>query len=114
MPLVPNLYTSIPTQKKLTLGFGVFSPFGLGTHWSETGPLRYVTTNSELKLVGFNPTLAFPVNDQVSVGAGIVYARVDANLQSSLNLSALNSFWKKSSSKTGEPTKTNLSLRDVF
>jgi len=41
-------------------------------------------------LVNINPTLAYQVNDKVSVGAGIAYGYVQATLEARTYLSVLN------------------------
>jgi long-chain fatty acid transport protein len=92
LALVPYLYAASPVTDRLTIGFGVNSPFGLETHWGEEGPLRYQATDSELVYIGFNPTVAYRLSDRVSVGAGVVYARVSARMDSRLNETALNSY----------------------
>ncbi|MDP2599579.1 MAG: outer membrane protein transport protein, partial [Deltaproteobacteria bacterium] len=89
-PVVPNFYFTTPFQEKWAFGFGINSPFGLETQWSGTGPLRYVATDSSLRLINFNPTVAYKINDQVSVGAGVVYGLVDAELKSKVNVTAIN------------------------
>ncbi len=89
-PIVPNFYFTSPLKEKWSIGFGINSPFGLETKWSDTGPLRYIATDSELALANFNPTVAYKVNDQISIGGGIVYSRLDAELKSKLNVTAIN------------------------
>ncbi|MBN1689075.1 MAG: outer membrane protein transport protein [Candidatus Omnitrophica bacterium] len=84
-PIVPNFYVTVPFRSKWVFGFGINSPFGLETHWSDTSPLRYVATDSKLHLLNFNPTASYKVNDKISVGGGVVYARASADLKSKIN-----------------------------
>lgn len=72
-PVVPHFYAVIPFKNKLTFGFGINSPYGLETHWSQTGPLRYAATDTEVVYINFNPTLAYKLNDSLSFAAGLVY-----------------------------------------
>ncbi len=89
---VPNFYAAMPLKnERFKLAIGINSPFGLQTHWSETGPLRYLATFSKLAPININPTLAIKVNDRLSFGAGFVYSRTEAVLKSRINQSALNS-----------------------
>jgi long-chain fatty acid transport protein len=82
----PNMYIAYPLNNgSWVLGFGLFSPFGLETHWSKTGALRYVATDSELTRLDFNPTVAYRVNDQFSIGAGVIYGISKATLKSQVN-----------------------------
>ncbi len=92
-PIVPNFYGSVPfADRKFVLALGIQFPFGLSTKWSDTGPLRYVATESKLTVFQLNPTVAYRFNDQLSFGAGVVYGRTSADLKSRMNLSALNTF----------------------
>jgi long-chain fatty acid transport protein len=92
IPVIPNLYYSTPIKTKWTAGFGVNAPFGLETHWNDNGPLRYMSTESNLAMINFNPTIAYEINDTLSIGAGIVYSVSNATLRSRVNETALNSF----------------------
>ncbi len=54
------------------IGFGVVAPFGLGTEW-DVSTFDYFATKTELELVKINPTMAYRVNDQLSLGFGLDY-----------------------------------------
>ncbi len=72
---VPNFYVGAPVacEKRLALGLGVYSPFGLGSRWGDGSNVRNFTTLSEIRLIAVNPTAAFRVNDRLSVGVGVDY-----------------------------------------
>ena len=75
--VVPNLYiTSDLGTEKLTVGLGAYAPFGLGTKWPGDGLLRYVTTDAGFQMVDINPSIAYQILPQLSVGAGIDYYNV--------------------------------------
>lgn len=90
--LVPNLFATHQLNDVLGVGVGIFSPFGLETHWSNTGSLRYVATDSRLRVVEMSAGVGYRPVPTLSIGAGAVYTRVDARLQSQMNLTALNSY----------------------
>jgi long-chain fatty acid transport protein len=52
--------------------------------------LRYVATESLLNVMHVNPTLAYKVNDKLSLGAGVVISRMDVDLKAQINQSGLN------------------------
>jgi len=104
--LVPNLFATHQLNDKIGLGVGVFSPFGLETHWSNTGSLRYVATDSRLTVVQMSAGIGYRPMPSLSIGAGAVYAQVDANLQSQMNLTALNSFLAGSLVPSADGVKT--------
>lgn len=78
-----NLYVSHQLTDKLTAGLAVFNPYGLETDWinPESFSGRYLSFKSALKSFYFNPTLAYKLSPDLSVGAGlqVVYASVQIN-----------------------------------
>ncbi len=69
----PNIYISHRLNEKVVLGFGVHAPFGLGTEWEDPASFtgRYLSTKTDIAGVSINPTVAFSVNDQLSLGVGV-------------------------------------------
>jgi long-chain fatty acid transport protein len=58
--------------QNLAFGVGIYSPFGIGgRNWSETGPTRFASTQGLIATVNANPTLAWRVLPQLSLGAGL-------------------------------------------
>jgi long-chain fatty acid transport protein len=60
----------ITSLSGLTAGIGLISPFGSLTRYPEDGPFRTATTFTTLPLIDIKPTLAYKVNDQLSIGLG--------------------------------------------
>ncbi|MBK7575229.1 MAG: outer membrane protein transport protein [Elusimicrobia bacterium] len=90
-PVVPNLYvTTRLADSPWAFGFGVYTHFGLKVVWPFDGPFNYVTTESDLILPHFNPTVSYKVNDKLSVGGGLVYAMASAELKSALPIDGIN------------------------
>jgi long-chain fatty acid transport protein len=90
-PVVPNLYvTTHQGENRWGFGFGVFAPYGLKTLWPGDGPFNTVTTESELKIPEYSPAVGFKANDKLSIGLGLVYARAEATLKSSLPVDLVN------------------------
>jgi len=73
---VPNVYIVYPATDKLTMGLGVYSPFGLGTKWKDpenfTG--RYISTDSSITMFTINPVVAYKFSDKIAFGAGFEYS----------------------------------------
>ncbi|MBI3013547.1 MAG: outer membrane protein transport protein [Candidatus Tectomicrobia bacterium] len=69
----PDLFfVSSLGSERLRLGFGVYTPFGLGRRYEDQNRIfRDQLNNIELKTVNFNPTIAYKISDAVSVGAGL-------------------------------------------
>ncbi|MFH2068232.1 MAG: outer membrane protein transport protein [Candidatus Omnitrophota bacterium] len=85
--ILPNLYFA--TDLKTTnwrFGLGITTPFGQSTEWSKDGLFRYNATFSEMKFIDVNPTIAYRVNPEFSLGLGLNY------YNSSLTLKAQNDY----------------------
>jgi long-chain fatty acid transport protein len=69
--------------KDLFLGFGVSAPFGLATEYDQDGWAGQAQAiKSEIKTINFNPSVAYRVNDKVSLGFGVNYQTIDGELTS--------------------------------
>lgn len=71
---IPNAYYTRTTNSgNVAYGVGIFSPFGLGQEYENksTSIFRNQITKIDLQTIVVNPTIAFKVNDVLSVGAGI-------------------------------------------
>jgi long-chain fatty acid transport protein len=77
--VVPNLYWVTSINDDTKFGLGVNAPFGLETDYDDDWVGRYHAVNSKLQTVNLNPSLAYRVNEQLSIGGGlnIVYGNVD-------------------------------------
>ena len=51
-----------------TVGLGLTSPYGLSTRYPVDGPFNSATTSAALPLLDIKPTLAYKVNDDLSLG----------------------------------------------
>ena len=81
---VPNAYFTWQAGKSLWLGLGLNAPFGLKTEWDPTWMGRFHATKSEVKTYNINPSVAFKVNENYSLGAGVSYQKLDATLASAV------------------------------
>jgi long-chain fatty acid transport protein len=68
-----TFYITHSIGEKVTLGFGFFSPYGLGASWPIENQLRYLGYEDDMKTFFFNPTVGIKLTDQLSVGAGFSY-----------------------------------------
>ncbi len=84
-----TLYLTHQINPSLSLGVGVFSPFGLGTDWNDDWEGRYITTESKLTTFNINPVICWQVTPEISLAAGIDYLLLDATLEKKLLLAPL-------------------------
>lgn len=81
---VPNLYYAMDLRPQWKFGLGVSAPFGLKTEYDSGWTGRYHALKSDLKTINVNPTLAYRVNDSLSIGVGLSYQRIDAELTNAI------------------------------
>jgi long-chain fatty acid transport protein len=88
---VPNIYLvkGLLDDDRLKLGFAVNSPFGLSSEWDAGWQGRYHALRSELTLVNLNPSVAFEVNKNLSIGAGISVIYADAELTNAVDFGTI-------------------------
>jgi long-chain fatty acid transport protein len=68
-----TFYLTHSLSDRVTLGFGFFSPYGLGAEWPKDNPLRYLGYKDDMQTFFFNPAIAVKVADNLSVGFGVSY-----------------------------------------
>lgn len=83
--LLPNFYYARDIKPGIKAGIGVNSPFGLTTEYDSNWVGRYDAIKSDLKTVNINPSLAFRVNDKLSIGGGISAQYIDVELTSAVD-----------------------------
>jgi long-chain fatty acid transport protein len=77
---IPNFFFSTPVNDKLSLGLGVYVPYGLGTEWDEDGITRYSSVKAELQTIFITPAIAWRINPKISIGGGISYIFAEAKM----------------------------------
>lgn len=68
---LPNAYLSWALNKDLYLGLGMGAPFGLMTEYDKNWVGSAHSIMFDIKTYNLNPSIAYRVNDRVSLGAGI-------------------------------------------
>jgi long-chain fatty acid transport protein len=66
-------YTFSSRQLPLSLGLGIYTPFGLGLEWPDNVNFRQLALKGEMDYVTFNPVIAWKINDRISLGAGPMF-----------------------------------------
>jgi len=76
--VIPNAYMSWALNKDLYVGLGFGAPFGLKTKYDNPWVGAAQATSFDVKTYNINPSVAYRVNDSVSVGAGLNWQRLTA------------------------------------
>ncbi len=85
---VPTFFYSYELNDRVMLGLGISAPFGLSTEYDDGWEGRYHATTSELETININPSIAYKVDDHLSLGAGINIMRISAKLDNAVDYSA--------------------------
>ena len=83
--VVPNLYYVNNPGNGWAFGLGVNAPFGLSTDYGKTWLGRYHAVESDVRTININPSVAYQLNEQLSLGAGVSAQYIDATLSSMVN-----------------------------
>jgi len=81
---VPNAYLTHAFSPKLTVGIGVFAPYGLETKWPTADfEGRFVGYNTDIRSIYIQPTVGYQVHPRLKVGVGFAYitSRLDFSTQ---------------------------------
>lgn len=107
--VVPNGYLSWALAKNLYLGIGVGAPFGLMTEYDKPWLGAAQSTRFEVKTYNVNPSIAYRVNETVSIGGGVSWQRIEAEYERQLGVAAL---FGPGTAPLAAATPIKLSLKD--
>jgi long-chain fatty acid transport protein len=85
---VPNVYFAMDLAKDLKLGVGLSVPFGLKTEYDPDWMGRFQAIKSDIKTFNVNPSISYKVREDVSLGFGLSYQKLDAELTNAVNFAA--------------------------
>lgn len=97
-PFIGSLFLAVPVSETMTFGLSVVSPFGTKIEYESGWGNAYVTppppgglgpvtagdfyaTESDLQTININPSLAIKISDRLSVGLGVNYQTLDADIR---------------------------------
>ncbi|OGT43812.1 MAG: hypothetical protein A3F13_01520 [Gammaproteobacteria bacterium RIFCSPHIGHO2_12_FULL_40_19] len=69
--IVPNFSYALPFANQWAFAFSVTSPFGLSTKYADVPFVNTLATKTELDTVNLNPSIAYAINQYLSVGVGL-------------------------------------------
>jgi long-chain fatty acid transport protein len=79
---IPSMFYVKKYSDKVSLGISLTAAIGGGVDYGNNFAGRYATSRAELGAVGVSPSIAYKVNDRLSVGAGvsIIYTMYETDI----------------------------------
>ena len=84
----PQFYYYHRLSDHAAFAFGASVPFGLKTDWGLESSLRYSATETSMKTYNVGPSMAFQINNKLSVGLGFDAQYMDAKFAQVLRVPA--------------------------
>jgi len=85
---VPNIYFAMDIAKDLKFGVGISVPFGLKTEYDPDWMGRFQAIKSDIKTFNVNPSVSYKLSEDASLGFGLSYQKLDAELTNAVNFAA--------------------------
>jgi long-chain fatty acid transport protein len=79
---LPAMYFGMPVNQRLSVGFGLNSPFGLTTQPNDNWAGKFEARTSKLFTANFNPVASYRLTESLVVGGGLQLEYIDARLKS--------------------------------
>jgi long-chain fatty acid transport protein len=87
--LLPNFYAVLDLSDDFKLGFALTTPFALWAKQNADWYGRYLAIDSKILSTDINPSIAYKINDKISIAAGVSVQWLEGTLARRLNQSAL-------------------------
>ncbi len=76
-----TFYITHALNDSVSLGLGVFNPFGLATTWPDNWDGKYIATKSELTTFNINPVVSWRIIPEFTMAAGLDFVLLDSTLE---------------------------------
>jgi long-chain fatty acid transport protein len=87
--VAPNFYAVLDLSDNFKFGFALTTPFALSVKQNASWYGRYLAIDTAVLSTDINPSVAYKINDRISIGAGVSAQWLQGTLARSLNQSAL-------------------------
>ncbi|KAB0570353.1 hypothetical protein C9383_05700 [Pseudomonas palleroniana] len=85
---LPTGFLVVPIGDRFAFGLSQVVPQGMKTTWDQNSKLRDFAVDTKIETVGLTGSLSFKVNDEFSVGAGLIYQRSQGFVSQNIDLLA--------------------------
>lgn len=86
---IPAGYFAMPLNEQLAFGVGVNAPFGLKLEYDDGWMGRFQALKSEIETINVSPSLSWRLNERLTLGVGVNYQKIQAELTNAVNYSAV-------------------------
>ncbi len=87
---VPNAFFTMALNQNLSFGLALNVPFGLKTEFENGWRGQFSALKSEIKSININPSVAYKINNMVSIGGGLSLQRLEAELTNSAGAAGIS------------------------
>ena len=87
--VTPTLSFAAPLNDRTVFGIAIETPFGLTTTYSGSSIMRYQAQYTSIAVNTINPTVAYKVSDDFSIGFGVDIAQAQAKLTNQIDYGAV-------------------------
>lgn len=77
-------FMSHQLSDNLTVGVGNFAPFGLATNYESSSQGRYFGDKSKVKVIAIQPTIAYKLTPEFSIGFGVTVSQIEGLLSAAV------------------------------
>ena len=81
---IPSIFYVHPLNEKISLGIAAFTNFGLESQYDDDFTGSEFADTASITTININPSIAYQLNDQVSLGFGLNYLIAEAEFSSSV------------------------------
>jgi long-chain fatty acid transport protein len=83
-------YGAMQVTDKLGVGLGAYTPYGSSATWDDDWAGAQLIQNIAMKVVFIQPTVSYKLSDMISLGAGLVIATGDVELERAIPYNSAN------------------------
>jgi long-chain fatty acid transport protein len=90
---VPQIYyTYAFTNMPISVGFGMYSPYGLSLNWGDNTPFKTLAESGKLEYLSFNPVVAWKIHRTLSIAVGPTIDYSQASFKRAIGFSTGDQF----------------------
>lgn len=86
LQVAPHIFYAKPYSERLTFGFGLNSPFGLGSDWDRNTNFSPAVTETRLMFLSGTAAAGYKITDELSIGGSLSVNYADLTLEQGLGI----------------------------